>query len=121
MKNADMDLARRFFSASERSELEACGENGKIGLFFGFWTLKESYLKAIGKGLTVPLESFSMRLSEEGITAAAPEGRLPFFFRRYFLDEKHALSACATSGNFPVEAERMDHEYLVRRFLSRPP
>ena len=33
----------------------------KINYFYDLWTLKESYIKTIGKGLYTPLNSFSIK------------------------------------------------------------
>ena len=51
-------VAERFFSANEKQYLELSNE--KEDLFYRLWTLKESYLKCIGKGLSVPLNSFEL-------------------------------------------------------------
>ena len=50
------DLARRFFTPGEQAWLRGRPE----GEFFRLWTRKESFLKALGKGLTLPLDSFSV-------------------------------------------------------------
>ncbi|MDE7076742.1 MAG: 4'-phosphopantetheinyl transferase superfamily protein [Clostridia bacterium] len=65
VKPADMRLADRYFAAEEREALAQsdCAQD----LFFRFWTVKESYLKALGTGLSRTLNSFTVRLSESGV------------------------------------------------------
>ena len=36
--------------------MKEAGESEREELFFRFWTLKESYVKAVGCGITVPLQ-----------------------------------------------------------------
>jgi len=56
-------LADRFFSPTERAELAALqGEAWRAG-FFNAWTRKEALLKALGAGLTRPLDSFDVTLT----------------------------------------------------------
>lgn len=51
-------LARRFFAPEEAAVIEAAGESQRAALFYRIWTLKEAYVKAIGKGLAHPLDAF---------------------------------------------------------------
>jgi 4'-phosphopantetheinyl transferase len=59
-----LEVADRFFSAPELEELRARPVERQLDRFFDYWTLKESYIKAVGKGLTLPLESFAMVIGD---------------------------------------------------------
>ena len=60
---ADMEgIASRFFCAEEASELMSIPADEREQAFFQCWTRKEAYLKAQGKGLTTPLDSFRVTL-----------------------------------------------------------
>lgn len=52
-------LAERIFSAPEVEQLKVYPDR-----FFDLWTLKEAYVKATGFGLAIPLNRFSIVLSE---------------------------------------------------------
>lgn len=56
-------LARRVFAPSEAADVMAqpAGEPRRRR-FFAYWTLKESYIKARGMGLALPLKRFAFRL-----------------------------------------------------------
>ncbi|HTU43816.1 MAG TPA: 4'-phosphopantetheinyl transferase superfamily protein [Bryobacteraceae bacterium] len=57
------DIARRFFSPEECGDLEAVPHDQQQPAFFNCWTRKEAYIKAVGGGLSIPLESFRVSLA----------------------------------------------------------
>lgn len=60
-----LDVADGFFSADEVRQLRSLPEALQPGRFLDFWTLKESYIKARGKGLSLPLDQFGFDLSDQ--------------------------------------------------------
>lgn len=58
MRECDMKMAKRFFTDDEVAFIN--GSDDKSSAFFEIWTKKESFVKATGKGITMPLNSFSV-------------------------------------------------------------
>lgn len=72
------ELSRRFFSPEESAALEELPPSRLQAQFPLYWTLKEAYIKALGRGLSHPLDSFSFRLMGErpyriGFSAEEPQ------------------------------------------------
>lgn len=55
-------IARGHFSADEAEALAAAPERERVAIFFGLWTRKEAVVKALGAGLALPLDHFSVTL-----------------------------------------------------------
>ncbi|MFP2926149.1 4'-phosphopantetheinyl transferase family protein [Pyxidicoccus sp. 3LG] len=57
-----VEIADHYFAASEVKTLRALPPERHRERFFEYWTLKESYIKARGAGLSLPLDQFAFTL-----------------------------------------------------------
>lgn len=64
-REVSLGIAERFFSPIEVAELAAVPPERRHDRFFEYWTFKESYIKARGMGLALPLDRFSFRYPDE--------------------------------------------------------
>ena len=55
-------LMERFFAKEEINEWKSLPDEQRLEAFFRGWTRKEAYLKAIGSGLSFPLDRFCISL-----------------------------------------------------------
>lgn len=59
------DIARRHFSHAEFESLRALPEAEQLRGFYRLWTRKEAYIKAVGAGLSMPLDVFDVSIADE--------------------------------------------------------
>jgi 4'-phosphopantetheinyl transferase len=65
---AALNRLSNYFSAEEIAELNALPPKHQKQRFFDYWTLKESYIKARGMGLAIPLRKFSFQFHENRLS-----------------------------------------------------
>ncbi|MGD9817123.1 MAG: 4'-phosphopantetheinyl transferase superfamily protein [Desulfomonilaceae bacterium] len=109
-----IDIATRFFTCGESRALMECGEPQLVQSFFKIWVRKEAYLKAVGKGLYEPLNSFEVpmaSLQSSVLRAGAAhefigdiEGK--WFFYDLRIDSQHV--GCFVSGFRPHNIKVID-------------
>jgi len=66
-----LGIAEHFFSPTEATELAAVPQEMRQERFFEYWTLKESYIKARGMGLSIPLDRFRFYFPRAGAVQIA--------------------------------------------------
>lgn len=60
-----MKIAKRFFCQAEYEFIMQQQEEKQTETFYRLWTLKESFMKATGLGMKLPMDSFCVYLGEE--------------------------------------------------------
>jgi 4'-phosphopantetheinyl transferase len=68
------DIAERFFSRAEVTALRALPEHEQLSAFYRCWTRKEAVVKAIGEGLSRPLDSFDVTLDADAARLLRMDG-----------------------------------------------
>jgi 4'-phosphopantetheinyl transferase len=68
------DIAERFFSRGEVAVLRSLPEHEQLDAFYRCWTRKEAVVKAIGEGLSRPLDSFDVTLDAQSARLLRMEG-----------------------------------------------
>ncbi|MBQ6180219.1 MAG: 4'-phosphopantetheinyl transferase superfamily protein [Ruminococcus sp.] len=85
------NVIRKVLSDREKLVFEAAPPEEKDLLFFRFWTLKEAYVKAIGTGISFPMNEAEFSFADGEITCSQPGCS----FRQYILDGgRFVVSVC---------------------------
>jgi phosphopantetheinyl transferase len=121
-KNRIADIAKGHFSAEEFDYLQL--KNIDRSEFFTLWTLKEAYVKALGKGLTKSLNSFRFEFNRrfEVFDIDRKVGASTFF--AFKLSDGFVLACCALkdNGDAPVFFhldERMKRKMCIPELITR--
>lgn len=101
VKPIDMSIAERFFSKEEVKSLISKCMAERESYFYDLWTLKESYIKAVGKGLSIPLDSFTIRIDKDNITLHSANESENYYFKQYIIDRDYKMSVCSRKNEFP--------------------
>jgi 4'-phosphopantetheinyl transferase len=101
-----VQLAKRFFAASEAAHVASLPANQQSDVFFDYWTLKESYIKARGMGLALPLGDFAFRLDEPvtiTFSGSIVDNPATWLFRRLGVSDQHKVAVAVRSGRDEVK------------------
>ncbi len=122
--SATLEIAERFFAPDECAQLFARPADQAEDTFFAFWTLKEAYIKAVGLGLSLPLDAFAFSLDAAGeprgiaFTPRIEDDPACWRFQRFRCGEEHVM-ALAVSDPEPqrlaVVTEAVDPAALLAR------
>ena len=89
-------LLRRVLTEKERQQvLAAGGKEAQEQCFVRFWTLKESYLKAVGCGITIPLTDVEFELADH-VTSQIACSVPGYSFWQEQISEDMIMSVCAS-------------------------
>ena len=88
--NAPLEIAEHYFYSSEREYIEIAADPGKA--FFTLWTLKESYMKKTGRGMSLSLDSFEICREADGFVLGKSSEKRGFFKTMGF--ENYIFSIC---------------------------
>ena len=104
-RKVNFRVAERFFSPSEIKDLLKLDESERQFHFFTLWTIKESFLKAIGSGLTRNLNSFTVVRTSEGFALNGDNLSESFSVKIYLLSGIYHLAVCCKEPLFPDEVQ----------------
>lgn len=85
------NVMKRVLSEAEQRTAESLQKEQQPEYFFRIWTLKESYGKAAGCGLSMDMKDISFELKPEGEIYCSRSG---VYCRQWMLREDYVLSVC---------------------------
>lgn len=88
-----LPLAKRFFSAAEYGAIVSSDQ--PMRTFYTYWSMKESYIKALGLGMSKELPSFTVRIGADGSAEVEDNGqRSRYRIYPFELDRSYSSAVC---------------------------
>lgn len=100
-----MRVAKRFFCESEYRCIEQTEREKQGETFTRYWVLKESFIKAVGKGLAVPLNAFEIRLGNPAELIRQPEEypEIFYYMESELGDGTYRVAVCSTDREMDTD------------------
>lgn len=100
-------LAKTCFSLSEYQAFSQAPPPHNLRVFFNGWTSKEAYIKAVGDGLSIPLDQFDVSMQPQQTSklvcvAGHPEEAKQWTLREVPLGDEYAAAFAVRAGQVKV-------------------
>jgi 4'-phosphopantetheinyl transferase len=102
IKPLDIKIATNCFTKQELGYLNSRRKN-QLERFYQMWVLKESFLKATGRGLSYPLKKVNFKYDNNGknLILRPKNVKGKWFFRIYEIDKNYKMAICSRKNKFP--------------------
>lgn len=115
MQKVNLQIAKSFFSSSEyRFILNQDSEEEFQKRFYRVWTLKESYVKADGRGLLLPMKSFSILFDEDCIFVDTENRLKNCNFKTFQIGDDYIAAVCSVEKPIRDRFEELNIRDVVR-------
>ncbi|MCQ1531145.1 4'-phosphopantetheinyl transferase family protein [Lutispora saccharofermentans] len=117
IKYIDLNVGKRFFSESEYAYINNAPPNLKLNYFYDLWTLKEAYIKKIGKGLNMRLKDFSICFDKNKIYVESAKYPENCYFYKYDIIKNFKMSLCTSIYQTKCPIIFIRQEHLINDFI----
>lgn len=94
-RNTNLSVAKRFFHTKEYDFLISQSEEDQQDLFFRMWTLKESFVKAMGWGIANSLNLFSVIPENDSLHFECMNYNKETYFQQLNIDCDYYAAVCS--------------------------
>ncbi|MDG1773887.1 MAG: 4'-phosphopantetheinyl transferase superfamily protein [Oceanicoccus sp.] len=99
--NDVLAIADRYFSKPELNQLFSLPADQQQDRFFDYWTLKEAYMKADGRGISLGLGNFSFEIADTisiSFSEKIPQDAAAWRFQLFHPNDTHRMAVAIRTG-----------------------
>lgn len=117
LREISIGLAKRYFTDKEYSYITSAPAESQLQRFYQLWGMKEAYVKMLGQGLRIELNTFSICIGDHDIFVESQDTDTSCFFQQINILENYMVSLCSKKSEKAVTAVIMDQSKLIADFL----
>ena len=95
MEPINISIAKKFFNVEEYQFLLMQKEAERVPSFYQIWCAKESYVKAIGVGLSISLDAFTIGIVDDAIVLKNGIDSIDYYLKELYIDLNYKLIVCS--------------------------
>ncbi len=112
------EIAKNFFTTREFEYIVNEDSKFQLDRFYELWTLKESYIKCCGQGLSIPLESFSIKINKyKNIKVINNNKNREHTFKLFDIELGYKVAVCSLNKEISNNIIRLDQNYLISKYI----
>ncbi|MDS0524593.1 4'-phosphopantetheinyl transferase superfamily protein [Clostridium sp. SHJSY1] len=114
MKEIEFEgIAKGYYNESEYNWIINHNKSEQMKCFYKIWTLKESYVKYVGKGLSINFNSFKFNIAQDNkFNIDNTKNDIQLYFKNYNILDKYQLSVCSKKDEFIFKD--MEYNSLIK-------
>ena len=116
VNKVNIDIAKSMFCEDEYNYIKFGNEYEQYKKFIQIWTLKESYIKYLGKGLSIPLNSFCIKKNADCFTIETKKKIEDLFLKQVEFSDNYYLTECSRDESI-IEVQEITMEELADVFM----
>lgn len=112
-------IIKRFFHTNELNYILNQNPVLQLNHFYEIWTLRESYVKCCGKGLSISLKSFYMKIGNcKNIRVISNFNNTRHIFKIFNIERNYKIAICSTNNNIPNKIETIEQSMLINKYFN---
>ncbi len=112
------NLMKSIFTDGEAQLLLKQSSSDRLPLFYMIWTLKEAYIKTLGKGMSIPLKSFDVsHVITNGASGIIQQDNHPVYLKSIDFDSGYKVSVGSLDSNITDKINKICVSELINVLL----
>ncbi|SFI31708.1 MULTISPECIES: 4'-phosphopantetheinyl transferase superfamily protein [unclassified Bacillus (in: firmicutes)] len=112
-----ISLAKKFFTKKEYNYIMKGDFRQQLDKFYDIWTLKESFIKCCGKGLSLPLNSFSVEIYGcNDIKLVTDSSSAKYTLQILEIDPEYKMSMCTLHTDITSNIIILNQNELINKY-----